>query len=466
MIKENQKILNYIHVFTDGIVIFLSFPIAFWIRFEVFQGIISVPFENYVMLAAGYTIIQLFTYAAFGLYQSFRKSRLWKELLCLWEGTALDAVLLLGWLFLMRDIHYSRWTLAIAFSLILSSLSLKRLVLRVTLRRYRQKGYNLKHVIIVGSGTMAQRYLREIMTSRDLGYNPVGYVADRAEPDMAQIPLLGNCGRLDILLEWYRPDEVVAALEAGELSEIPLVIEACEKAGVRLSIIPFYASYMPSHPQFDDLNGILMLNMRRIPLDNWANAFLKRAVDILGASILLILCSPVMLLCAIAVKLSSPGPVIFSQKRVGMGKKSFHMYKFRSMRLNDTQETGWSSNQDSRKTRIGAFMRKCSLDELPQFWNVLRGDMSLVGPRPEVPYYVELFREEIPLYMVKHQVRPGITGWAQVHGYRGDTSVRARIEYDISYIENWSLWLDLQILVMTVFGGKFLNSEELVGGRR
>jgi lipopolysaccharide/colanic/teichoic acid biosynthesis glycosyltransferase len=168
-----------------------------------------------------------------------------------------------------------------------------------------------------------------------------------------------------------------------------------------------------------------------------------------------------MLVCAIGVRLSSPGPVIFRQERVGRDKKPFHMYKFRSMRVNAKQDTCWSTDHDDRKTQFGSFLRKCSLDEFPQFFNVFKGDMSLVGPRPEVPFYVDRFKEEVPRYMVKHQVRPGITGWAQVHGFRGDTSIKGRIEHDIYYIEHWSILLDIKILLMTVFGGKFLNEEKL-----
>lgn len=168
-----------------------------------------------------------------------------------------------------------------------------------------------------------------------------------------------------------------------------------------------------------------------------------------------------MLACAIGVKLTSPGPVIFKQRRIGRDKKTFSMYKFRSMRVNGGEDTVWSTNHDGRKTKFGAFMRKCSLDELPQFFNVLKGDMSLVGPRPEIPYYVERFKEDVPLYMVKHQVRPGITGWAQVNGLRGDTSIKARIEHDVYYIEHWSLMFDIEILLTTVFCGKFVNSEML-----
>ena len=176
--------------------------------------------------------------------------------------------------------------------------------------------------------------------------------------------------------------------------------------------------------------------------------------------ILIIVTSPIMLFAAIGVKLSSPGPIIFAQERVGLNKNKFKMYKFRSMRVNNTQTTGWSTNKDPRKTKFGAFIRKCSIDELPQFFNVLKGDMSLVGPRPELPHFVDKFKEEIPLYMVKHQVRPGITGWAQVNGFRGDTSIEGRIKCDIYYIENWNFFFDIKILFMTAFGGMF-NKEKL-----
>ena len=183
-------------------------------------------------------------------------------------------------------------------------------------------------------------------------------------------------------------------------------------------------------------------------------------MDIVGSLVLIVLSSPVMLLAAVGVKLSSPGPIIFRQKRVGLNKKPFYMYKFRSMRVNAASDTGWSTNSDPRKTRFGSFIRKFSIDELPQFFNVLKGDMSLVGPRPELPHFVDQFKEEIPLYMVKHQVRPGITGWAQVNGLRGDTSIKERIEHDVYYIENWSILLDIKILFLTLFKG-FVNQEKL-----
>ncbi len=463
MIKENQQLFNRLHVISDGFLIFLSLPLAFWIRFYILpNGVITVPLVQYIRLDFLLTAAQLFIYASFGLYQSFRRIPLRRELPRIWLAGGLVMAILLSVLFVNHGMHYSRWTLALFFVISSGALSCKRIALRKALRYFRQRGYNLKHILILGSGQAAQDYLRAVYADRELGYHPIGYIsANRMK--LARMPAyLGGFEKLEAVIDVQNLDEVICAVEPEEDHWTPQVIMACEKAGIKLSIIPTYARYMSSKPQFDELDGIPLLNIRRIPLDNLANAFCKRVIDIVGSLVLIILTSPIMLACAIGVKLTSPGPVIFRQKRVGQDKHTFYMYKFRSMRVNKRQDTGWSSDQDSRKTRFGAFMRKCSLDEFPQFFNVLRGDMSLVGPRPEVPYYVEQFKEDIPLYMVKHQVRPGITGWAQVNGLRGDTSIKERIEHDIYYIEHWSLLFDLKILFLTVFKGKFLNSEHLI----
>ena len=459
MIKENQALLNRIHILSDGAIVYLTLPAAFWIRFYILpDGIITVPLSRYLILGVFLTVLQLFACAALGLYRSFRRTRLRRELSRLWLSRALVMALLLSFLFVQRYIDFSRLTLAIYFVLNVGTLTCKRILLRRLLRGFRQMGHNQKHVLILGSGRMARAYLEKVQSDRELGYHADGYVAAR-QAEAWELPYLGGFESLLSLLEGYRPDEVVSAIEPEDYQRTPQIIEDCEKAGVKLSIIPFYAQYMSSNPYFDDLDGIPLMNIRRIPLDNWAHAFSKRALDIAGSLALIVLTSPLMLFCAVGVKLSSPGPVLFRQKRIGRNKEPFYMYKFRSMRVNDGQDTRWSADRDERKTAFGALMRKCSLDELPQFFNVLKGEMSLVGPRPEIPFYVERFKEDIPLYMVKHQVRPGITGWAQVNGLRGDTSIKARIEYDVYYIEHWSLLFDIEILLTTVFKGKFLNSE-------
>ena len=285
--------------------------------------------------------------------------------------------------------------------------------------------------------------------------------------DMLQITQILKVKNLEIMMIYYdvlnkyKPDEVVCALDISDSKYLENVVSDCEKSGTKISIIPFCYKYIPSQPYIDQIGSIPLINIRRIPLDNLGNAFTKRAIDILGSLVLIILTSPIMLTTAIIIKCTSKGPVIFKQNRVGLNKKLFTMYKFRSMKVNSQEETGWSTNSDPRKTKFGSFIRKFSIDELPQFFNVLKGDMSLIGPRPELPHFVDNFKNEIPLYMVKHQVKPGITGLAQVNGFRGDTSIKKRIEYDIYYIENWNILMDISILFQTAFKG-LKNNEQII----
>ena len=234
----------------------------------------------------------------------------------------------------------------------------------------------------------------------------------------------------------------------------------CEKSGVHTKFIPDYNNIIPTKPYTEDLLGLPVINIRHVPLNNTVNKVVKRSVDIFGAIVAIVLFSPIMLATALAIKVTSPGPLIFSQERVGLQNKPFAMYKFRSMVVQEAEKekSRWTTKNDPRVTKVGKFIRKTSIDELPQLFNVLKGDMSLVGPRPERPLFVEKFREEIPRYMVKHQVRPGLTGWAQVNGLRGDTSIRKRIEYDLYYIENWTIGFDFKILFLTFFKG-FVNKN-------
>ena len=459
MIKENQQLLNRINTLSDALIIYLMIPESFWIRFTLQQGVINVALRDYLVLGFFYTAVQIALFFAVGLYRPYRHIRLRRELARLLFACVLGWAGLLSFLSLRHMDDYSRQMLIIFFLLSFFFLSLKRFLLRQTLWRLRARGFNLKHVVVIGSGRLAKSYLDKIETERNMGYHPLGYVAEK-EGDL-NIPYLGGYDALERILEEKKPDEVISAVDPAEFSHTPEIVNACEKTGCKLSAIPIYAEYLSSSQQIDDLDGLPLLVMRRIPLENLGNAFVKRTADILLSSLILIVFSPLMLICAIGVKLSSPGPIIFAQQRIGRNKKPFLMYKFRSMRVNTQQDTAWTSAADDRKTAFGSFMRKYSLDEFPQFWNVLKGDMSLVGPRPEIPFYVDRFKEEVPRYMIKHLVRPGITGWAQVNDLRGDTSIPERIKYDIYYIEHWSVGFDLKILFLTVFGGKFKNDEKL-----
>ncbi len=457
MIKENQRLLNQLHVLSDGVLVFVSMLLAYWVRFSLMGGIEGIPFFYYVALGGTAAALCLLSYAMAGLYESYRSIRFHREAARLLSVTAMDTALLVAILFVFHLNNMSRWTLVLFFCFTSGLLLMKRAFLRLLLRRFRAKGYNLKHIVLVGSGPAAENYLKKVAAQKNLGFLVDGVVCDGGT--WGVLPLLGGYDQLEELLNQRKPDEVVLAIPGADNGRMPSLISVCEKTGTKVSIIPFYAAHLPSNPQVDNLDGLPLINLRRIPLDNLGNAFLKRAEDICGALILIILTSPLMVFAAIGVKLSSPGPILFRQERVGRNKRPFKMYKFRSMRVNAKEATGWSTNADPRKTRFGSLIRKLSIDELPQFFNVLKGDMSLVGPRPEIPHFVEQFRENIPRYMVKHQVRPGITGWAQVCGFRGDTSIEGRIEHDLYYIENWSLLFDVKILLMTVF--RAVNGEKL-----
>ena len=449
MIRENQQLLNQFNVFTDAVAVFLAMLVSYWLRFSLFRGVKGLPFNYYVWLGVVAAALTLVVFAVAGLYESFRAVRFHVEAGRVAVLELLVALIIMAAMFVLRLGETSRWSVVFFYGIATLLLLGKRVCIRLLLRRYRAMGYNQKRVLLVGHGESAEAYVKRVANDRNLGYQVLGYVADNRK--WGKLPYCGTYGQLEEIFRRENPDEVVVALPTEEGRWMKKIINACEKDGTKLSVVPSYVKYMPANPQVDSVNGLPLINLRRIPLDNVGNAFIKRTADIVCALLLIVLTSPLMLIAAIGVKLSSPGPVIFKQERVGKDKKPFYMYKFRSMKVNSSQNTGWSKNEDNRKTWFGSLIRKCSVDELPQFFNVLKGDMSLVGPRPELPYFVEQFREEIPRYMVKHQVRPGITGWAQVNGFRGDTSISKRIEYDLYYIENWSPAFDLRILLMTVF---------------
>lgn len=459
MIKENQNLLNKFNATSDIIILFLSMIFAYIIRFHIFSSDTDyIRLATYIKFSVIIIPINLIVFNFFNLYHSFRTTTFIKECTQIIKANTILTAILLSLLFIFRLVDISRWVLIAFYFVNIALIICKRLVLRKTLSKFRSKGLNLKHVIIVGGGEVANEYLEVIKTNKNYGYNYSGYVANNSNFKGEK---LGNYDDLYEILTRSKPDEVVCALDVSDAKFLEGVVSDCEKTGTKISIIPFCYKYIPSQPYIDQIGNIPIINVRRIPLDNLGNAFTKRAIDILGSLILIICTSPILILTAIIVKCTSKGPVIFKQHRVGLNKTIFTMYKFRSMKVNSFEETGWSTDVDPRKTKFGSFIRKFSIDELPQFFNVLKGDMSLIGPRPELPHFVDNFKDEIPLYMVKHQVKPGITGLAQVNGYRGDTSIKKRIEFDINYIENWSLLMDISILFKTVFKG-LKNNEQLI----
>jgi Undecaprenyl-phosphate glucose phosphotransferase len=400
----------------------------------------------------------LIVYYFMDVYSPMRSRLYRKEVLIITRAHLGGVVIIFSVLFLNKHLEYSREVSLLFAFMGLFLILLERYVIRRTLRQLRRSGYNQKHMLIIGAGPVGMDFARKVRVHRDFGYNVIGFLDDDEEKQDNSIvgkPVLGGCAILTELLENQSVDEVVIALPLNAYDKYGSIVKECEKAGVRIRIIPDYNQFLSGSPQIEEFDGIPLLNVRKIPLDDPFNKFLKRLFDICVATIAIILTGPVMILITLGIKLTSSGPVFFRQERVGLNNRRFDMLKFRSMRVIDdmTAATTWTTVDDPRKTKFGAFLRKTSLDELPQFLNVLFGTMSVIGPRPERPFFVEQFKEEIPKYMVKHQVKPGITGWAQVNGWRGDTSIEKRIECDIYYIENWDLLFDDKIMFLTVFKG-------------
>ena len=464
MLKENQRIFNITMVVLDVCICLVSMVLAFLFRFNVLDGGHDrIGILYYLRLMVLVIPFYFLIYQYFGLHDSFRSKGLVSEVGKIVQANVLGTVFIFVLVFFLKEVNISRMVIALfaAFNTLFSSV--ERFAIRKILRRLREKGYNLKRLLIVGWNEASGEFYDKILLNRSLGYDVCGYLSNQPESTGRRtLPYRGTFQDLASLLEEKEIDEVVISLDYDEFPALEEIIDTCEKEGVKSSLLPFYTKYLPTRPYIDVVEGLPLINLRRVPIDNLVNGFLKRSFDILVSFVGLVLLSPVLLVVAIGVKCSSPGPVIYQQTRIGRRKKEFTMYKFRSMSLeNNADMTTWGTRQDHRRTGFGAFLRKYSIDELPQLGNVLKGDMSLVGPRPERPFFVEKFREEIPLYMMKHLVRPGITGWAQVNGWRGDTSIEERIKCDIYYIENWTFLFDIKILFLTIFKGIVNKSEDL-----
>jgi Undecaprenyl-phosphate glucose phosphotransferase len=470
MIKDNQQHFNRLHVVLDAIVVIVSYAFAWWLKFS--SGILDheigyLPFSSY--MAALWIIVPLYIvlYYAFNLYTPKRVQGRRVELSNIIMANTVGLLLLFAGLFTLQSYsaHYQNYSREMFFYFYATNIILEeamRLCIRYFLRKIRKNGYNQKNILLVGYSRAAEQYIDRIRQNPQWGYNIRGILDDNIARGTTYkgIKVIGSVDNLLYILPENRLDEIAITLGLEEYYKLEKIVAECEKSGVHTKFIPDYGNIIPTRPYTEDLLGLPVINIRYVPLTNTFNAMTKRCMDIVGSLICIVVFSPIMLLTAIGVKTTSKGPLIFQQERVGLHNKPFHMYKFRTMHVQTEEEEqkGWTQKNDPRVTKIGRFLRKTSLDEFPQLFNVLKGDMSLVGPRPERPQYVEKFREEIPRYMIKHQVRPGMTGWAQVNGYRGDTSIRKRIEYDLYYIENWTLGFDFKILFLTVFKG-FINKN-------
>lgn len=456
MIKENQKHFNRLQVLIDAFVLLFSYVAAWVIKFQIISsddGALSL--RTYMIALPITVLVYLGLYYLFSLYTPKRVQGRRLELWNIVKANTVGIALFLGVLYLIKMMHFSREMLFIFYVINICLEAIARNLIRYFLRSMRRKGYNLKHIVLVGYSRAAEEYIDRILENPQWGYKIRGILDDHIEAgtEYKGIKVLGKIDNLMIILPENRLDEIAITLGLSEYARLEEIVNLCEKSGVHTKFIPDYNQIIPTKPYTEDILGLPVINIRHVPLTNTFYAAMKRVMDIAGAICAIILFSPIMMFSVIMIKLTSPGPLIFKQERVGLHNHTFIMYKFRSMDVQppEKEKTKWTVKDDPRVTNFGKFMRKTSIDELPQLFNVLKGEMSLVGPRPERPFFVEKFKEEIPRYMIKHQVRPGLTGWAQVNGYRGNTSIRKRIEYDLYYIENWTLGLDVKILFLTIF---------------
>ncbi len=468
MIKDHQQEFNQFQVILDAIVIIISYGLAWLLMINGFVPTRGDPLrsEFYLMALLIVIPVYLLLYAVFQLYTPKRVQGRRLEFANICKANAIGLLMFTLVLYLISKnpfwYNFSRPMVLYFFVINIVLETVERNLIRLVLRSMRARGYNLKHILLVGYSRAAEGYIDRVKQNPEWGYHIAGILDDQKAlgEEYKGIRVLGKIQDLQSILDMNVLDEIAITLSIDQFSNLGAIVAVCEKSGVHTKFIPDYNNIIPTRPYMEDLLGLPVIHIRHVPLTNGLNKFMKRTVDIFGAIVAIILFSPVMLVTAILVKVTSPGPVIFCQERVGLHNRPFKMYKFRSMEVQapSDEKSKWTTPHDPRVTPVGRFIRKTSIDEMPQFFNVLKGDMSLVGPRPERPFFVEKFKEEIPRYMVKHQVRPGLTGWAQVNGYRGDTSITKRIECDLYYIENWTLGLDFKILFLTIFKG-FINKN-------
>lgn len=465
MFRTYQVLFNRLLMCLDALLIFLSIALAWYVKFDSgwLHHAAHLPFHHYRFPMLVAVVATVIGNAMSGMYRPMRAKSIWSEGYAILKGCLVGLLVLMSILYFNKLTDFSRDVLVLFAGFYVVLIVTERAVIRGVLHQLRRRGFNKRFILMVGWNHAAERFVDTLENQPWFGYHILGYLSDDklAGGTHYGVSHIGPLERLQNMLREHLVDHVVIALPRHDFDSISSMIEQCESAGVQSLILPDYFDLLPARPRFESFGDMPLIDTRYVPLDDAVNATIKRVFDVAFSAAFLIVFSWLYALIAISVKLSSPGPAIFVQERIGKNRRPFKMYKFRTMRHVDSvdgvsnieDDTEWTTIDDPRRTGLGTFLRRTSLDELPQFWNVLIGDMSVIGPRPERPLFVDRFKDDVPKYMIKHRVRPGITGWAQVHGWRGDTSIAQRIIYDIEYIENWSLWMDVRIVARTIRNG-------------
>ena len=462
--EQLNRIFFPIDIFIIAISYCLSWYFIIYTRDDLYIGVLpaNIYFAALILILPIYLVM----YSIFGLYRLNRTLNTFKELSRIIEVNILGLLIINSVLFIGSKnaflANFSRVMILTfgAINILLTFFS--RNLIRYILRLFRKKGFNQKHILLVGYSDATFKFIDKVSKNPGWGYHIFGIVDDnhKIDSDYRNIKVIDNISNLKSIIENNDFDEIIITLGLNEYEKLRSIVAICEKTGVHTKFIPDYGTIIPTKPLTEDFDGMPVINIRAVPLQSLFNRFIKRIIDIFGSALGIILFLPVFIILSIIIKLTSKGSIIFVQERVGLHNKTFLMYKFRSMveQSDEEEKKAWTTKDDKRVTKIGGLIRKISFDELPQFFNVIKGDMSLVGPRPERQQFVDKFKETIPRYMIKHQVRPGMTGWAQINGLRGDTDIDKRIQYDLWYIENWTIGLDFKILFLTLIKG-FINKN-------
>lgn len=451
MLKKHNQIFKDLFILSDILFILFSWVFAlFLVAFEK-----PPDLQGHLQNAIFILPVCIVVFHWFGLYRPMRTTKEEEETFGVIKAVSLSLLLAVTLFYFLRQIYFPSlffiyfWLLSILF--VVSS----RAAIRAILRQLRKKGFNLRHILIVGTGELGQRIAKQIKEHSEFGLNIVGFISGQSKEVgksiQDDIPVLGEYRDLTQITKKYPIDQIILALPVKEERVIRAILGMVDRETADIKVVLDLSRFSILRKSVDELEDLLIINMRESPLYGW-NSICKRLFDIIISLSVLIICSPLLFFVALLIKLTSKGPAFYRQKRISLNGKPFELTKFRTMVANAEESCGpvWAKESDNRKTWIGKILRRLSLDELPQFLNVLNGNMSIVGPRPERQVFVEQFSKSVPKYMLRHVIKSGVTGWAQIHGWRGNTSIEKRIEYDLYYIENWSFWLDIKIILLTI----------------
>jgi Undecaprenyl-phosphate glucose phosphotransferase len=455
VLRAYSRLLEQLMLVADLVLVGLCWLLAYWLRFYVAGPPLPYadrgPVADYLLMLLPILLVWSASFRAFGLYRPRRIGSHLSEAVDLAKASTMGVLVLVALMtFIFRGYDYSRVVIVYFWLLSIGVVWFSRAAFREGLRFARRRGYNQRFAVVVGDGELAATVVQRMEGRRDVGIQVLGVVGDEKD-DTGGVRRLGGYADLRAVLDAHTVDHVILALAHEDYGRLAGLLDAVGDEPVTIHVVPDLLRFASLRGGIEQFEGMPFIHLRESPLYGW-NRLAKRVFDFLFSATVLAVIWPVLLLLAAAVKVSSRGPVFYRQERMGLDGRRFEMLKFRTMDADAEVRTGpvWARPSDQRRTGLGAFLRRLSLDELPQFWNVLRGDMSVVGPRPERPVFVERFRQTVPGYMLRHKVKSGITGWAQVNGLRGNTSLEKRIQYDIEYIERWSVWLDFKIIAMTV----------------